>query len=217
MRDGPRRDAVRQAAISSDTSGDISGDLEAEARSLTQRVRAGELDLEAIRLAAACGHAAAGVVIGRPRPSEGPRVIQREVYELEPYGRDLWTRAAMLAGRRSIPIILAELPDRVFVPACVSYAERRLAGETAERPADLPAEARPAPEDHDAIDALAPLHSEAVESAIGAARLLRELESEEWESVTAPCHVVIACVDAGGPELWDAVRSDLAVWALSEN
>ncbi len=192
------------------------GAAEDEAAYHLERVRAGELDERRLALAAYCGHPAAALASkGDPAPGR-PELLQLRVYGLEPWGREVWTRAAVIAAEAVLPHFVAEFPDVDEVPGWIRFARDWLAGTRSERPGEWsPYPPRPQPEAEVAIDALEPVCSDACDGAFRAARLLRDVDGDRWDQVSLACDVLVAAQDAMGDAVWDAVAAELARWALS--
>ena len=134
---------------------------------------------------------------------------------LERWGREVWTRAAVMGAKRALPSFVAEFPEVEQVPAYIEFAQRWLTGDPCERPEDWSPYPRwPQPEDYEAFDALEPVCSESCDGAFRAALFLRDVDGDAWSAVTPACDVLVASQDAVGASLWGSVSADLAQWAL---
>jgi nucleotide-binding universal stress UspA family protein len=79
----------------------LGDDPQAEAELLARGLRAGELDLELLRLAAYLGHAPAQAALGDRAP-RAPLGLESFARGLEPWGPPAWTRAALGAARTAL-------------------------------------------------------------------------------------------------------------------
>lgn len=192
-----------------------SGAAEDEAAWLRERVRAGELGDDRLRLAAYVGHRPSVLALGAVPPA--PAYVQAWVYGLERWGEEACLRAAIAAARRACACLRPGSSRRRDAGALIARAERQTLGHAlGEAPEldphvlddDPPARERSA---FLAVEALADGADEVLRRAPGANRAL--------EASARAGGVVIRAVEALDDEavVRAAIRDEVAPWALGEH
>jgi len=182
------------------------GALEDEAAFLRERVRAGVLDDDRLRLAAYVGHAASRLALGTP--SFAPAFFQAWIYGLEPWGVEACQRAAIAAARCALVLLRPESRRGRHARVELARAEARVNG--------LPLPERP-PWDPHILDDDPPEREHAAFYALCA---LGESDRDGPETGAAEAAsraggVVARAVDAlDEATVRFAVRDEVAAWAL---
>ena len=199
------------------------GDPSAQGQLLLERVRAGELPRERVQIAAALGHAASCVALGRAPLPEIPE-LDDWLHELDHYGREPLIRAAVAAGQCVWPCLAGGVDELVqpFLDAleaaeawlaqpreATRIQARLLGGEAQEKARRLAGE----PQESTGLD------DDAVFAAEVLARVAQAAGSLKWEDLEQRAHEAIHWAIAHDDEtpepIAEEIRQRVLGWALS--
>lgn len=186
------------------------GALADEAAWLRERVRAGALDDERLRLAAYVGHAAARLALATPVLSSP--YVQAWIYGLQPWGVEPAQRAAVAAARRALVHVPPDTRRGRYARGALARVERAVVGLP-----PLP----PLPWDPHVLDDDPPARERAAfDAACAAGETVHEVaraapDARALEATARAGGVVIRAVEATDEAtIRAAVRDELAAWAL---